>query len=420
MFKIKNLHWIYFILINFQIVSSILFINQFNLPDGVVHQLSFETSYSNILPNSLNNYLSNFDLYNISIIKNIILQIFPSIKNECLIHWDNVMNLSDTCRNLFYYNPNFSFGSSEHLYNYSNNFIFNDLKIAHIIYIIILNSLFYLFIILKFEDNLKYTALIFLIFPSIINNISYVSPNISSSYFQIILFFLFLNKYFISYFILSILLFNSDLQNISNIFIICSLFMILFFNLLLNFKINFFQVLIIYISILCLLSILKDQGVIFYLVQQLSSIINKPFYDTYAYLNIGDNNSILRSLIIFSLSLYYVGGSMSHIAYLPEYIIFLIVFLLFVVDFFKNNVLFNSIFTNLSLLYFLSGIFTFLSLLIIFSNFDQGRYGFYLIPPLIYFIFSNYKDNKELFKYTFLIFFILNNFKILSFIQSGI
>ena len=95
------------------------------------------------------------------------------------------------------------------------------------------------------------------------------------------------------------------------------------------------------------------------------------------------------------------------------------IILLFVVDFLKNKVLFNSIFSNLSLLYFLSGIFTFLSLLIIFSNFDQGRYGFYLIPPLIYFLFSNFKGNKELFNYTFLIFFILNNFKILSFINSG-
>ena len=85
MFKFKNVHWIFFILINFQIVSSILFINQFNLPDGVLHQLALENSFSKTLPTSFFNYLSNFDLYNISIIKNIILQIFPGIKNECLI-----------------------------------------------------------------------------------------------------------------------------------------------------------------------------------------------------------------------------------------------------------------------------------------------------------------------------------------------
>ena len=116
------------------------------------------------------------------------------------------------------------------------------MKVALIIYLLILNYAFYLFIILKFEDNLKYTALIFLIFPSIINNISYVSPNISSSYFQIILFYLFIKKFFIIYFILSIFLFNSDFQNIANIFIICVLFIFLLFNLFLNYKIKFYQV----------------------------------------------------------------------------------------------------------------------------------------------------------------------------------
>ena len=418
MIKSKKIHWIFFILINFQIISSILFINQFNLPDGVLHRLTFENSFSNYLPTSLNNYISNFDFYNISIIKNIILQIYPSIKNECLIDWNNITYLSDSCKNQFHYNENFNFGNSEHLYNYSNFFLLNDLKIAHIIYLLILNLFFYLFFISKFEDNLKYTALIFLIFPSIINNISYISPNISSTYFQIILFYLFIKKSFILYFILSIFLFNSDLQNITNIYLICVLFIFLFIDLITNYKIKFYLVFIIYLLILLLLFILKDQGVILMAVKQLSSILYEPSYDTYSYLNIGDSN-ILKSLIIFGTSLYYIGGSMSHIAYIPEYIFFIIILFLFVISFLKNNIFFSSIFSNLSIFYLLSGIFVFLSLLIIFSNFNQGRYGFFLLPPILYFAFSNFKNNKEIFSYTFLLFFILNNFKILNFINSG-
>tara|TARA_Y200000002_G_C22665477_1_gene657800 strand:- start:785 stop:2044 length:1260 start_codon:yes stop_codon:yes gene_type:complete len=418
MMKSKNIHWIFFILINFQMISSILFINQFNLPDGVLHRLTFDYSFSNYLPTSFNNYISNFDFYNISIIKNIIIQIYPSIKNECLIDWDNITYLSDSCKNQFYYNENFSFGNSEHLYNYSNIFLLNDLKIAHIIYLFILNLFFYLFILSKFENNVKYTALIFLIFPSIINNISYVSPNISSTYFQIILFYLFIKKFFMIYFILSIFLFNTDLQNISNIYLICVLFIFLLLDILTKYKIKFYQLFIIYFLFLLILYILKDQGLIFIALQQLPSIINMHYSDAYSYLNIGDSN-FLRSLLIFGTSLYYIGGSMSHIAYLPEYIFFIIIFFLFVINFLKNNILYNPIFSNLSVFYFLSGIFVFLSLLIIFSNFNQGRYGFFLIPPILYFVFSNFKYNKEIFNYTFLIFFILNNFKILNFINSG-
>jgi len=418
MIKAKNIHWIFFILINFQIISYTLFINQFNLPDGVLHLLAFENTFTNNVPTSLSNYLSNFDFYNISIIKNFIIKIYPSIKNDCLWHWSQIY-ISDTCNNIIDYNENFSFGNSEHLFNYSNSYLLNDLKIAHIIYLFFLNLFFYLFIITKFDDNLKYTALIFLIFPSVLNSISYISPNISSTYFQIILFYFFINKFFIKYFILSIFLFNTDLQNISNLYIICALFMFLLLNLFLNYKIRFYQVFIIYSLILLILYILKDQGVISILIQQFSSIINIPLYEPYNYLNIGDSN-FFKSLIIFGTSLYYIGGSMSHIAYLLEYLFFIVIFIFFVLNFVKKDVLFNSMFSNLSTFYFLSGIFTFLSLLIVFSNFNQGRYGFFLISPILFFLFSYFKDSRELFSYTFLIFFILNNFKIVNFINSGI
>ena len=116
-----------FILINFLTISSIIFINQFNFPDGVLHQLTFDNKYSYRVPLSIGDYISNFDMYNISIIKNFIIQLFPNIKNECLMYWDNTTQLLDSCKNQYNYNKEFSFGTSNHLYYYSNSFIINDI-----------------------------------------------------------------------------------------------------------------------------------------------------------------------------------------------------------------------------------------------------------------------------------------------------
>ena len=128
-----------------------------------------------------------------------------------------------------------------------------------------------------------------------------------------------------------------------------------------------------------------------------------------------------KSIIIFGTSLYYIGGSMSHPAYLLEYLLFAILSMFFVFYniFFKQKFV-NSIFSNLNILYFVLGSFAFVFLLIIFSNFNQGRYGLFLILPILYFSLSFFKKFKYLFNYVFLTLFIFNNYKIVNFINSGL
>ena len=405
-----------FILINFLIISTIIFINQFNFPDGVLHQLTFDFKYSYRIPLSIGDYISNFDMYNISIIKNLIIQLFPNIKNECLMYWDNTTHLLDSCKNQYIYNKEFRFGASNHLYNYSNFFIIDDIKIAHITYIFILNTIFYL-IILSFKDvYLRYGAIIFLIFPSVINNISYISPNISSTYFQIILFYFFLNRNFFLYLIFGFILFNIDFQNISNIFIICFALFLLIINIICKINLKYYQLLIFILISLVFLIYLKNNG----LILKFAELISPNMQQAYTYLNIGES-SFFKSIIIFGTSLYYIGGSMSHLAFLLEYLLFIILIIFFVFyNILHKQKFANSIFSNLNILYFILGSFTFVFLLITFSNFNQGRYGLFLILPILYFYFSLFKNFKYFFNYAFLTLFILNNFKIVNFINSGL
>tara|TARA_E500000178_G_scaffold345880_1_gene396567 strand:+ start:424 stop:1671 length:1248 start_codon:yes stop_codon:yes gene_type:complete len=412
----KYMQFFLFILINFLIISSIIFINQFNFPDGLLHQLTFDNKFSYRVPLSIGDYISNFDMYNISIIKNFIIQLFPNIKNECLMYWDNTTQLLDSCKNQYNYNKEFSFGASNHLYHYSNSLIINDIKIAHIIYIFILNTIFYL-IILSFNDiYMRYSALIFLIFPSVINNISYVSPNISSVYFQIILFYLFLNRYFFLYLIFTPILFNIDFQNITNFFIICFSLFLLTVNIVCKINLKYYQILIFILITLIFLIYLKNSGMIL----KIAELISLNMYQTYTYLNIGESN-IFKSLIIFGTSLYYIGGSMSHLAHLLEYLFFVILIIFFIFyNIFFNLKFANSIFSNLNILYFVLGSFAFISLSITFSNFNQGRYGLFLIFPVLYFYFSFFKNFKYFFNYSFLTLFILNNYKVVNFVNSGL
>ena len=205
------------------------------------------------------------------------------------------------------------------------------------------------------------------------------------------------------------------LQNITNFAIIVITFVILFLNKFLKINIKYYNLCILFMFVIIFLGFLKYYNYIFFL----SQFISTTMYQNYTYLNSGDNN-FFRSLIVFGLSLYYIGGSMSHFAFFLEYLFFVsfVIFFLFY-NIFIKKFFFKSIFLNPSFLYFLIGAFVFLALLIIFSNFNQGRYGLFLLPPIIYFYFNFFKNNRDIFIYTFISFFILNNYKIIHFMSSA-
>ena len=405
-----------FILINFQYFFSILFINQFNLPDGMLHLMLFDKQISSYHPQNLYIYFKNFDLYNIFFLKNFIASIFPSLDDQCFINWSHHDYITDSCHNKYFISKDWHgfFGFDIQLYNYS---IFVQLglnEISLFIYLLFLN-LFIFTLICKYKDKkFVFCVIVYLYFPSVINNISYISPNIFSSYLQIFLFYLFINKKYLIYFLLSFFIVFLDKSILPNLMIILVFYFYLFLANL-KYEINTYVYLMIYLCLIFLILIFIKHSLF---IGNLLQYISPQLSQNYAYLSIGDQN-FFKSIIIIYLSLYYIGGSMSHLAFLLEHIIFFIMSLFIFLTIFKyiiKNKLYNF---EINLLYFLIGNFVVFYMLILFPNLNQGRYYFFILLAFIYFYNHYLKDNLIFLYYILPIFFVLNNLKLVKFINTG-
>lgn len=417
---IKTTNYIILFLIIINSIFFPLFSNQYNLPDGVLHEITF----NNISNSELNflKYLTFFDLFNIILIKNFLLSLFPNFFEICYLDYDTITNISDTCNNFYNIDKNFSFGGSVNLYTYSNLVQININKISLILYLLILNILIFIFINIYGDHITQLTVLFFLIFPSFINTVSYISPNIISSYIQIIFFILFLNQKFIAYFFISILLVYIDTQNISNLFLIIILFLLIFIKNFLKIKISLINYLILFVLILFFIFFIRENTLFQSFINN-SEIFTNSFIQDYNYINYSNVqrqdyiftiSEFIYSIFVFFISLYYVGGSMSHLSYLLEYLIFASLILnYFYRSIFKDKS-YNNIFNNLSFSYFLIGILSFFILIILLININQGRYGLFILLPFLYYYSSLISKNNFLITSSFLLIFILNNFKIMN------
>ena len=153
-------------------------------------------------------------------------------------------------------------------------------------------------------------------------------------------------------------------------------------------------------------------------IQHLFSLMSIQAFQNFLYLNLGDNN-FFKSIIIVYLSLYYVGGSMTHLAFLLEHIIFYIMslFILFII---LKYIIFNKFYNSKNnILYFIIGNFVVFYMIILFPNLDQGRYFYFILLSFIYFYCYFFKDCYLSFYYILPIFFILNNLKLVKFINTG-
>lgn len=400
----------FFSIINFNLLIYILFTNQYNLPDGVLHELTFNSVYSDKLPNSLINYFKNIDMFSLSIIKQILEGLSPNFISNCTVDYANSLLLTDNCNNIYEYNNKFSFGGDEDLFIYSNSFELNYLKLSLIIYLFILNLITFTIVSIINDKKIFISTLLFLFFPSVLNTISYLSPNIISTYFQIFLFIFFISKYYTIYFILSFFLFFIDFQNISNLILILSFLFIYLLDNTLKTKINYFRLLFFLVSIAIITILLKEYNFFYFLTKSFST----SSFQNYLYLNFGTND-IFKSIFIFFISLYYVGGSMSHFPFLLEYIIFFILLIVFIyLNLFSSKNLFSNIYSDISFTYFIFGLFSFLTLIIIFTSFNQGRYGLLLLFPMFYYYSGIINNHRYLIYPIFGFTLFFNNLKILQ------
>ncbi len=407
-----------FFLIIVDCFFNIFLINQYNLPDGVHHFRRYDLVITKTLPQDFLIYLKDFDMYNISFISSVLTQLFPNFNSECLIDWSNEMYLADSCQYKYFLGLDFSykgFGYDTQLHDYSKIY-FSPHNIALLIYLSFI--LLFIFIILNKiiqKKEIFYLSIFFLYFPSVSSNFGYISPNIISSYGQLFLFLFFINKKYISYFLISIILTFMDFQNISNVIIISlfSLFFVIEKSIFI--RINFLYLSILSIIIISILAFIKFSGLLDYLFLLFFPEIRQD----YAYLNIGDHNTI-KSLGVLFISLYYVGGSMTHPAFLLEYLVFFLISIyFFYLSFLQNSNFLNNIFLNPQRTYFAIGIFTVLIILLLFPNISQGRYHFYILLPILLFYAEKIKSEKTFLFYISLL-FVLNNLKLIKFVSSGI
>lgn len=407
-----------FIIINFQFLINIIFINQFNLPDGYLHERLFTVYTSFNLPTSLSEYLINFDLYNISTIKNFIVQLFPSLEQNCYIaDWKSDTTVIDSCHQRYDLSDQFQgkFGLDTQLFDYSSIIKFTINELSLFIYLIITTGILFIIFIIFPHKNVVPTIIIFLSFPSIINALSYISPGILSILLQCIFFYFFLRKMFLEYFILALFLVILDKQNLTNLFFITFFFFIYFLSFLNLFEVKYKSIIYLCFSLIIFTIILNYTGIL----PSLIKVIAPNLYGDYTYLNIGESN-IFRSIVITYLSLYYVGGSMTHLAHIFEYLVFLFLILFFLYkNIFSKKVGILSDKMNLNFLYFIIGNFIFIEFLIVFSNINQGRYYSFILLPIIYYFVNIIKLKKINFLIIIFGFFVLNNIKILKFISSG-
>lgn len=123
--------------------------------------------------------------------------------------------------------------------------------------------------------------------------------------------------------------------------------------------------------LIMLYAVLIRMGVISGLFSYLSWIITQGYAST--------DYRLLKSVACLFLSLYYVGGSMSLLAFWSEYLLFLILILLCLWKLFTRD----GFFENRIFLYILAALLTFNMAILTLPAIDQGRYYYFLIPAFL-------------------------------------
>lgn len=404
----KNIFFGFFFLIISSILT-ILFVPQFEFPDGTHHLVKIILVEENqIYPKSIISILRNLYFIIIQPFHEISLlfginDICETMRKENLMH----CNFGTMYNEEFAYNRNsFSnFGIDINIYKY-----FNLSLAQHQITLILFNFFIYIICIISFsksliEKNFPIIVIIYLIFPSTLSYSSYISPNFLCIILNIIFFYFAITRKLYLYLFLSIFFTLVDYQNIAHIFIS---FCLVFYNLISKyFKLNILYLIFILLSSLLIVILLKD--IIFNVIISYTSVGTSDLI--YLDENITIFN-LIKSYLSFGLSLYYIGGSMQYLAHVFEYLIFLVAILYFAFNKFSNIKL-NKIDlgndNHLTLSFFILSLFSLFTLSFLFPTISQGRYYLFILLPVIYFYINDFKVlNFISYQKIILIFFSLN------------
>lgn len=400
-----------FLLIVIITVLNILFIPQFELPDGTHHLVKiiliednrlYLDSISKILRNLYFVLYQPFHQISLNFPVN---DICETMRLEKLMHCSEGTIYNDN----FVHNRNsFSvFGLDINIYKYFN------LSIAqHQISLIFFNSFFYLILIASYsktlvKKNFPFLIIIYLLFPSTITYSSYISPNILSILINIIFFHLVISRKFYFYFFLSLLLVFIDYQNITHLIISSATVAYLYLS---KFKkLNIIEILVLLLFSLILVFIFED------IILDLIINTTQVGATDISYLTEERNiNNSIKSFISFILSLYYIGGSMQYLASIFEYLLFIIGGLFFLI---KNTQLIKL--SNIDLndnshlifFFFILSLYSFFLISFLFPTISQGRYYLFILLPVFYFYLNKIKIfNFIRFEIIIIILFIINFF----------
>lgn len=404
----KNIFFGFFFLI-ISSIFTILFVPQFEFPDGTHHLVKIilveenRISLDNIFSILRNLYFIIIQPFHEISLSFGINDICETMRNEKIMHCNDGTMYNDE----FAYNRNsFSiFGIDINIYKY-----FNLSLAQHQITLILFNFFIYLICIISFsktliEKNFPLIIIIYLIFPSTLSYSSYISPNFLCIILNIVFFYLVVIRKFYLYLFLSILFTLVDYQNISHILIS---FCLVSYNLISKYlKLNILYLIFILLSSLLIVILLKDN---------IHDII-------ISYTSVGKSDliyldekislfNLIKSYLSFGLSLYYIGGSMQYLAHLFEYLIFLTAVLYFAFNKLLNIKLNKLDLENdkhLILSFFILSLFSLFILSLLFPTISQGRYYLFILLPVIYFYINDFKLLNILsYQKIILIFFTLN------------
>lgn len=370
---------------------NILFIPQFELPDGTHHLVKVILIEENrLVIDSLTKILRN--IYFILYQPFHEISLFFPVNDICAtMRLDNLMHCSEgTIYNeeFVHNNNSFSiFGLDINIYRY-----FNLSLSQHQISLLIFNFFLYFVLIFTYsktfiKNNFPILIIIYLLFPSTITYNSYISPNILSILFNIVFFYCVISRKFYLYFFLSILFVYIDYQNITHLIMSSGILTYLYISKYL--KLNIIQIIIILISFLIIAFLLED--FIFDIIVNFTTV----GYSDISYLN--EERSIfnfIKSFISFFLSLYYIGGSMQYLASFFEYLVFLICALFFLIAKLKRIKL-SKINLNedshLTFYFFILSLFSYFLISYLFPTISQGRYYMFILLPVFYFYLNEFK-----------------------------
>lgn len=294
-------------------------------------------------------------------------------------------------------NPNFHFVSNSFIFIHSGfNSLFNILlRSVHVFCVLLF--IFLLYFVLKrikmisvFDKIFIFRLnLLFLSWSAVSLSLVGVSPDFFIYLYEALFFVLLVYYNQVLPLLLFNLVMNIFVDNNPIIMIVVTIFYVIFFFLtragknVLSLKNKFGLVAIAGIMVL-IYAVLVRVGIISGLFPYLKWVITDGYAATHY--------RILKSLGCLFLSLYYVGGSMSLLAFWPEYILFLVFSLFCLLRFFTRD----GLFENRFFLYILSSFLTFNIAILTLPAIDQGRYYYFLIPALII-IFDRYFLRSRLF-----------------------